>query len=167
MTGCFGAVDNADSEEVVQNEVENQPPVFYGEYFQLTSSCPVIGDSCSGDERIYPSLVGDSMILDYDGQVVSVGVDVDLDLTIDYEFSTTDGYSSYTTIGFVNMSGSDLNPVLLDTWYGAKNDPDSSCYQFVNIIAIDDDGAMTIHPNRWSFGWNTQDQVCNTNLDQE
>ena len=167
MTGCFGAIDNADSEETDQNEVENQPPVFYGEFFRLTSSCPVIGDSCSTDEWIYPSIVGDSMILDYDGQVVSVGLDIDRDLTIDYEFSTNDNYSTYTTIGFVNISGSDLNPVLLDNWDGAKNDPDSNCYQWVNIIAIDDDGAKTIHPNRWTFGWNTQDQVCNNNMDWE
>lgn len=154
LAGCYGGDDNTDSEE-------NQSPVFYGENFRLISACPdLLLNGCPTFDNIYPSIVGNSMVLDYDGEVVSVGLDVDRDLIIDYEFSTIDNFSTYKPIGFHSINPSDFNPIYLREEAG--QDSDAMCTQWVNIIAIDDDGAMTILPNRWNFSHNVGTMQCTT-----
>jgi hypothetical protein len=171
MSGCFdGAVGDAEgtdeSESTVINNYynnttveQNSPPVLVGG-IALTSSCP-INPECGVNEMIWPTLSGFSMVQDYDGHVVSFGIDLDLDLTIDFEMPGN--YSQYEMRMSFEMNESLLNPIQESYYSTSLSMVDvgrSYCYQIVNIIAIDDDDAATISPQVWIFDWDTESETC-------
>ena len=162
MTGCFGAIENSDAEEnesVSDNmNDQNSPPVIYGFSVSLGKTCPDLQSSCSSDDTVYPVIYGNLMALDFDGTVVEFGIDIDLDGDIDFDMGGN--YSEYEYKANYEANVSDFNPSLLGEDYG---DGDSNCYQWVNLMAVDDDGDVTIQPNRWTFNWRTDLQECVTN----
>ena len=162
MTGCFGAVDNADAgEDTVENPTSsenvtqtNSPPVIYGWGVSLGQACPDNQSSCSTSDFVWPVISGDLMALDMDGTVVEFGVDMDLNGEIDYDMGGN--YSEYNSKRIYLPNETQFNPTLL----GNPNGGDSNCYQWVNLIAVDDDGAVAIEPSRWTFNWRTDLQEC-------
>jgi len=140
MTGCFGAVDNADAEEdPVVNIVEppNQLPVIFGEatyYYQY-------------------ELRVKAQAIDYDGNITQCGVDVTLNGMIDYIALCED--HSYSEV--VAITDSYLtNMAQLD---------DHACYQWASLIAVDDDGGKTIMPFRIFTEYDDENGVCTTNYE--
>ena len=107
---------------------------------------------------VYPVIYGNLMALDFDGTVVEFGIDIDLDGDIDFDMGGN--YSEYEYKANYEANVSDFNPSLLGEDYG---DGDATCYQWVNLMAVDDDGDVTIQPNRWTFNWRTDLQECETN----
>ncbi|MDB2348234.1 hypothetical protein N9V58_00380 [Candidatus Poseidoniales archaeon] len=173
MSGCFndavgdaeGTDDTASGTTVINNYYnnttisENSLPVIIGG-FSPTTTCPIVGADCATNEMVWPVLGGSSMVLDYDGYVVSFGVDFDMDYVIDLEMPGN--YSQYETRVNFEMNESFFNPIhdtgvldqtLIDAGW-------SSCHQWVNIIAIDDDNGTTIVPQRWGFDWDRDSQTC-------
>ena len=161
MTGCFGAVDNVDAEEdTVENPTssENIAPVIYGWGINLGQSCPDNQTSCSSSDYVWPVIYGDMMALDMDGTVIEFGVDMDLDGEIDYDVGGNYSEYNYKRIYLPNQT--QFNPTLLGNPNTA--DGDSDCYQWVNLMAVDDDGAVAIEPSAWRFNWRTDLQECET-----
>ena len=149
MSGCLeNGIGEAEAEEVDSSSTENMLPVIYGS-ISLTASCPTPGASCSTNEWIYPVLAGNTMVIDYDGNVTNFGVDVDLDAEIDYEMGGN--YSEYDVRVNFDFNESDIIPILWDPAGQSSNNPDAYCYQWINVIAVDDDGGKTIHPSMWRF----------------
>jgi hypothetical protein len=162
MSGCLeNGIGEAEAEEVDSSSTENMLPVIYGS-ISLTASCPTPGASCSTNEWIYPVLAGNTMVIDYDGNVTNFGVDVDLDAEIDYEMGGN--YSEYDVRVNFDFNESDIIPILWDPAGQSSNDPDAYCYQWINVIAVDDDGGKTIHPSMWRFDWDTESQTCDTSF---
>ena len=158
MTGCFGAVDNADAEEhTVENPTSsenitqtNSPPVIYGWGVGLGQACPDMQYSCSSGDVVWPVIYGDLMALDMDGTVVEFGVDIDLDGEIDYDMGGN--YSEFKQKRNYDVNESDFNPTYTGPDY--YDEFTSICYQWVHLMAVDDDGAIAIEPQAWRFNWN-------------
>jgi len=170
LSGCFddavGDAEGTGDESTIINNYynnttisENSLPVIVGG-FSLTTTCPNVGTDCGYNEMVWPVLGGSSMVVDYDGDVVSFGIDFDMDYVIDLEMPGN--YSQYETRVNFQMNESFLNPIhhtgvldqtLIDAGW-------SSCHQWVNIIAIDDDNGTTIIPLRWNFEWDRESQTC-------
>ena len=77
--------------------------------------------------------------IDIDGEIATLGLDTDLDGTIDIELDS-DNYSDITRYERPSMYDT------RDVWNDISSGADPQCEGRMNIIAIDDDGAVTIFP---------------------
>ena len=165
LSGCMHTIDEAEGESP---EAQNMLPVIYGG-IDLTASCPIAGGSCSSGDWIYPVLSSESKVIDFDGTVMQFGLDLDLDSEIDFlmPFTIGSGYTEYDFRVNLDFKEFHINPVLWDPSGLSADNPDAYCYQWVNIVAVDDDGGKTIQPNVWVFDWDVESQYCNTSYDYD
>ncbi len=149
LSGCFdnavGDAEGTDDEVTVINNYYNNttaeynsPPVIlgdleYGDYWDDTQGI-----------LIEDVIVSTSIAWDYDGTIVAFGVDWDMDGTIDENFS--EAYDQYA-YRYLNTTGDWINPQS----YSEITQGRDGCYQFLNLIAVDDYGASTIIPTVQSF----------------
>jgi hypothetical protein len=139
LTGCLDIADNAESQEaeVIEN---NRHPVIYSEEFTRYNG----GNGISIQ----------AMAVDFDGIIESYGVDVNQDGIIDIPVANFNEYT-FQTVGEDTewMNKSVWNPTghLMDVEY---------CYQWLSLIAIDDDGDMTVEPFIAKFQWDSENEIC-------
>ena len=154
MTGCFGAVDNADAEEDTTIQTTNQPPQFHvagvssGEspdFRDITESGRISTYAPSTGEELasmYHSACGGWVsVTDVDSNITSVGLDFNLDQVIDHQFTTNESWSDLTyheSPGYAQSNGSLAN-------YG-YSDYAQICFARFNLMAFDDEGGMQIIP---------------------
>ena len=151
LSGCFdnavGDAEGTDDEVTVINNYYNNTTAEY-------NSPPVIlGDLEYGDYwddvqgvLIENVIVSTSIAWDYDGTIVAFGVDWDMDGTIDQNF--TEAYDQYA-YRYLNTTGDWINPQSYSETPGPSGR--DGCYQFLNLIAVDNYGASTIIPTVTSF----------------
>ena len=173
LTGCFGdAIGEAEAEEETEGTT-----VVNNYYNQTTYHLPVIhmasvgqtGDfnaqedeprstynQTTGEEetRMYYRYYGFWFsVIDVDGNITAVGIDGDLDLTIDHEF-ILDANSSWSDFSYHESYGfawSNTTSGGVAYWGG---DYDGYCYLRFNLIAIDDAGGLTVIPYTMTIGNN-------------
>lgn len=139
LTGCLDIADTAESQEgeIIEN---NLYPVIYSEEFTRYNG----GDGISIQ----------AMAVDFDGTIESYGVDVDQDGVIDIPITNFNEYTQQTVGEDTEwMNKSVYNPTgnLMDVEY---------CYQWLSLIAIDDDGDMTVEPFIAKFEWDSENEIC-------
>jgi hypothetical protein len=92
--------------------------------------------------------------IDLDGEVVRFGIDIDLDGLIDYDFSSPLINGAGNEITFeVNYSLMTMYSVEWDSSLGNELENRmgyDGCYLMANIIAIDDEGKSSTHPEVWN-----------------
>ena len=139
LTGCLDIADTAEGQdaEVIEN---NRYPVIYSEEFTRYNG----GDG----------ILIQAMALDFDGTIESYGVDVDQDGVIDIPITNFNEYT-IQTVGedteWINKSVWNPSGYLMDVEY---------CYQWLSLIAIDDDGDMTVEPFIAKFQWDSENEIC-------
>ena len=151
MSGCFD--DSVGDAEAAEDGSET---TVINNYYNQTNTPPVIyGDSITWWSGSWQELATYSMVLDIDGVVTNYGLDIDLDGVIDFEMSTDDdgNYSQWVKRVNATFTESDINPIIIS---GGEN----YCYLWVNNIAIDDDGAITIVPERWDWNYDQETEQC-------
>ena len=152
LSGCMdnavgeveGTVDAETNTTVVNNyynnttNSQNSPPVISG--------FVTYGDFWDSDQNtlLENVFVSTSVAWDYDGEIIAFGVDWTMDGIIDANF--TDDYDQYL-YRYLNTTGDWINPQSYDDVQQGRN----GCYQFLNLIAVDEDGASTIIPITTSF----------------
>ena len=129
MTGCFGAIDNANGEE---EETVNTPPVILGHgYFGYNTHYGDIEEN---------RLSFTASAVDFDGIVTQFGLDMNLDGQIDFVFDSENHSTEYLVIDDNNSWWFDL------TLYNEGQDLRNYCSQWSALLAIDDDGAIDTMP---------------------
>ena len=160
LSGCFGMGAN---ETDAQNNSENANilPVIYIESVNYCAngpdwtSCDVDGDTAE-DLNFHdanPTFVGLMGVWDYDGQIMQFGIDWNMDSEIDWDFWSN---GSLVLSGFGPVyANADVFPWLYPEEYPSYLDKSDgtprNSYQFVNVIAVDNDGGTTIIPLRASL----------------
>lgn len=147
LSGCLSG--NTNGQENILPGEENSPPLIYADVTYAT-----YWDQDSG-QLLEHGLVSTSIVWDYDGEVVAFGVDWTMDGIIDQNFP---GNYSELEYRYMENNGDWLNPQSYDDVQEGRN----GCYQFVNVIAIDDDGASTISPQIISFNEGEHAGSCTT-----
>mgnify|MGYP006122414583 CR=1 FL=1 len=130
------------SDNYTNNEDINLAPIIY--------RGPSSG---KGDCEGCMTYIGASAI-DVDGEVVRFGIDVDLDGIIDYNFSSPFTNPQGNEITFeVNYSLMTMYSVEWDSSLGNELENrmgHDGCYLMANIVAVDDEGKSSIHPEVWN-----------------
>ena len=145
LTGCIDATDTVESQESVAEE-SNHPPVIYlqqarfWDYYDYSTSTSV--------EDVI--VVTNGMAIDFDGNVTAFGIDTNQDGVIDYPLDNT---------GTI-VSQAAYNPDNMTEWMNPMPYTSESCFQHLSIIAIDDDGAMTVEPFVAFFDWDDEADTC-------
>ena len=148
LTGCIDVSDNAEADENDDVVAQNNPPVIYGmarfaDYYDY--------DTSTLHEDV---ITVQAMAKDFDGVVVDLGVDVDLDGVIDFNANDIENY----TLEMVSNGSDWMNPV---PWNPSGFTMDVEyCYQWLSLIALDDDGAMDIEPFKAVFEWDDETETC-------
>ena len=150
LTGCFdaavGDAEGTDDAETNDSSI-NQPPVLHVTSIGINDSPNKIStyNSSTGEEetRMYYTTVQFWLTAtDVDGTISVVGLDLDLDNEIDHEFTNNGSwdadFSFHESPGIAQSNGSLAN-------YG-QYDYGDRCFARLNLVAIDDDGAMTLIP---------------------
>ena len=148
LTGCIDVSDNAEADESDELIEQNNPPVIYGRVY--------FGDYYDySTGTLYEDVINvQAMAKDFDGTVVSLGVDVNVDGIIDYFATEIDNYS----LEMVSANGSWMSP---EFWAPSGRNADADyCYQWLSLIAIDDDGAMDIQPYKATFRIDGETNEC-------
>ncbi|MBT5639029.1 MAG: hypothetical protein HOJ39_01450 [Euryarchaeota archaeon] len=136
------------------NELENNSHEHSDNYTtnEDINAAPIIyrGPSSGNGDMTY---IGASAI-DLDGEVVRFGIDIDLDGLIDYDFSSPLINGAGNEITFeVNYSLMTMYSVEWDSSLGNELENRmgyDGCYLMANIIAIDDEGKSSTHPEVWN-----------------
>ena len=146
MTGCFGAIDNANGEE---EESVNMPPVILSHggagYFTYSD----------GSGETY-RLSFTATAIDFDGTVAEFGLDMNLDGQIDFPFDSDNESRQSHVIGDNNNWWFDL------TLHNEGDDMRNYCTQWGVLLAIDDDGSIDTMPFqiRTKLEWNDDVASC-------
>jgi len=151
MSGC---IDGSDAEEESGDQTvssTNHHPVIYGyvdfgEYQHQNST------------SLFDVLVSQNYAhaIDFDGTITQFGIDTNQDGVIDLEINqSNDGPESK----IVNGSDSEVwkNPT---EYYFSTTSDVQFCYQWLSIIAVDDDGGKTVEPFIISFEYDDQNNEC-------
>jgi len=151
LSGCLDTVEPAGADAAHSDaEIEiNNPPVIYGElrfwdYYDYDTS------------TLYEDvLVVQGMTKDFDGVIVQFGVDTDLDGNIDFNLSNPDTYH----LQMIDTNGTGwMNPVM---WNPTGHTMDAEyCYQWIQLISVDDDGAKQINPVNAIFELDGETDQC-------
>ena len=156
LTGCIDISENVDAQEETptQENISNHHPVifgsaYFGDYWHNSNS------STSTDVLIGRTLHA----LDFDGNVTDFGIDVDKDGIIDLPIQNWEETGAELTM----VANSDVydwkNPIEFDSW---GNGDVEYCHQWLSIIAIDDDGDMTVEPFMVDFQYDDENDSCTT-----
>lgn len=165
MSGCFdGAVGDAEAEEETVVETENQLPVFHIAGVGSSDETRSTYNTTTGDEetRMYYSIYKFWFsVYDADGSITQVGLDIDLDSEIDYEFTTNGSWSDFSYHESFGMAWSNTtmaNPIGSSQW---GHEP-IYCFHRFSLIALDNDGGTTVVPYTPYVGNN---QGCDVSMD--
>ncbi|MDB2570575.1 hypothetical protein N9X79_00255 [Euryarchaeota archaeon] len=133
MSGCMdNAVGDAEGTDEDNTTINN--------YYNQTNQLPVIYNHMfRGTYEFYLNV----MAQDYDGNITDFGADLNLNGLIDVHISSSP-YDRVTMDYTENWS----NPILYNPNNAPENDGvyDLNCQQWLQLIAIDDDGGMSYHP---------------------
>jgi hypothetical protein len=154
LTGCIDVSDNADAQEETptQQSMNNHHPVIFGNAY--------FGDYWHGSNSSTSTdvLVGLTLhALDFDGNVTDFGIDVDKDGVIDLPVQNWQEAGPER----VMIANSDTynwkNPIEFDSWGSGDVE---YCHQWLSIIAIDDDGDITVEPFMVIFAYDDEAETC-------
>ena len=154
LTGCLDLIDpaNADDDSDADSHTHsvNNPPVIYG---SLRFSDYYDYDTSTLHEDV---LVFEGMVQDIDGIVVQFGVDTDLDGVIDYYMPRASGFDEWNQplLLMITDNTSWWNPIP-----SAQGDVEY-CEQWIQLIAVDVEGAMQINPSRAIFEFDDETDLC-------
>ena len=174
LSGCLssGTADADESEPTVinnyYNETTNELPVIYflgfdsGTSLDNHYSSNSTFNSSTGIEeyRMYYLTLGLVFtVIDIDGNITDVGIDLDLDQELDHVLVNNDSWSNYSTHftpGIALSNGSSVS--LAGDWY-------ERCYVTFNLIALDDDGGKSLIPLTRGVdgGFDQSDRGCKEN----
>ena len=157
MSGCFDdAVGDAEGTDDVQDE-PNINPVFHiasvGSYDEQRSTY----NTSTGEEETrmkYRNYVFWFSVIDIDSNILSVGLDTDLDLIIDQEFTTNNSWSDFSRHVSYGLAWSNTTMANSGSQYYVSYEEPFFCYQRFNLIALDDDGGITVVPYTMQIGNN-------------
>ena len=161
LSGCLDTVEPADADSVVDADSHthpvnnNNPPVIYGtikftDYYDYSTS------------TLHPDvIVFEGMIKDMEGDYVRAGLDIDLDGVMDdvqlEGWGAGEG-APYLLMLLDDSNNSWMNPVV---WNPSGHTGDIEyCIQWIQFIAVDDEGAMTIQPTRAIFEYDDENDLC-------
>lgn len=128
----------------------NHPPVIFGSV--------VFGDYYHGpNNRSFDVLSSmDAFAIDFDGNITEFGIDVNLDGIIDFPIDQSVGGPSYRLV-----NGTEENtwkmPVEVDAW--GTGDVEY-CQQPLAIIAVDDEGEISVKPFFIRFDYDSENGAC-------
>ncbi|MEL0332056.1 MAG: hypothetical protein VW982_07560 [Candidatus Poseidoniales archaeon] len=152
LSGC---IDGADTDEESENQTissTNHHPVIYG--FVEFSDYQHYPNSTSPVDALVS--VNYAHAIDFDGNITQFGVDTNQDGEIDLEINQSrDGPGTK----LVNGSESDSWKNPTEYFFSGTSDV-FACYQWLSIIAVDDDGDITVKPFIISFDYDTQNNEC-------
>ena len=162
LSGCFDGtvgeaegIDDTDSNTTVINNYYNQttnvPPVFHiasigfenpDDYGRISTYDPSTGEELTRMYHVTPQFW--FSVTDSDSNITDVGIDLDLDLVLDYHFMNNDSWghlSFYTGPDIAQSNGSLAN-------YGSGEwaHYETYCYVRFNLMALDDEGGVQIIP---------------------
>ena len=143
LTGCLDVTDTAESQAPLNEESQseqNHHPVIYlnqarfSDYYDYSTSTLV--------EDVI--VVSAGMAIDFDGNITAFGIDTDQDGVIDFSLDHTGNTLIQAAYNPDNMTDW-MNPIPYE-----QGDIEY-CYQWLSLIAIDDDGAMSVEPFMATF----------------
>ena len=157
LTGCIDMADNAESQDATTEESQNETnhlPVIFGDAYFGNHYCS--SDSSTKENMI---ITRAAYAVDFDGNITEFGLDVNQDGSIDYTMDMSCENADYQPMMGTN-STEWMNPIPMNTWGSMDRDVEY-CYQDLALVAIDDDGGMTVNPFRVIFDYdNNDDMVC-------
>lgn len=143
LTGCLDIADTAESQEQLNEESQselNHHPVIYlnqarfWDYYDYSTNTLV--------ENVI--VVSAGMAIDFDGNITDFGIDTNQDGVIDFPLDHSGNTLIQAAYNPDNMTDW-MNPIPYE--YGDIE----YCYQWLSLIAIDDDGAMSVEPFMVTF----------------
>lgn len=155
LTGCLDITDNAESQDpTTEQAVANNPPVIYYNYAGFSDYYDY--DTSTLVENVIVITAG--MAVDFDGDVVWFGIDTNQDGVIDFPLNSTGGETIAQTAYNPDNMTDWMNPMPYD--WGASAYDVEYCYQWLSLIAYDDDGAMSVEPFMAAFEWDDENLIC-------
>jgi hypothetical protein len=158
LSGCLDTVEPADADSVVDADSHthpvnnNNPPVIYAtikftDYYDY--------DTSTLHEDV---IVFEGMVKDMEGDMITLGLDTDLDGVIDYGWLEGWDASIWNTPTLM-MLLDDSNNNWMNPIPSAQGDLEY-CIQWIQLIAVDDEGAMQINPYRAIFEYDDETDSC-------
>ena len=162
MSGCFdGAVgdaegtDDTDSNTTVINNYYNQttniPPIFHiasigfenpDDYGRISTYDPSTGEELTRMYHVTPQFW--FSVTDSDSNITDVGIDLDLDLVLDYHFINNGSWGDLSFYAGPDIAQS--NGSLANYGSGEWAHYEAYCYVRFNLMALDDEGGIQIIP---------------------
>jgi hypothetical protein len=167
MTGCFDdavgdaeGTDDTDSGTTVVNNYYNQStnldPVFHvagvgsdGDEIRSTYNSTTGAEETRMNYRTYQYWFS---VTDIDSNISSVGLDTDLDMIIDYEFTNNGSWSDFSYHESYGFAWS--NTTMAGSAHGQWGEEPIYCFQRFNLMALDDNGGLTVIPYTMAIGNN-------------
>jgi hypothetical protein len=152
LTGCLDLIAPADADADADDHSHsvNNPPVIYGE---LTFTDYYDYDTSTLHEDV---LVFRGTVFDIGGGHTYFGVDWNFDGVIDSRIYVAT--SLYDSLYVLTDNTSWMQPTV---WNPSGHLADAEyCYQWVQLIAVDDEGAMQINPYRAIFKIDGETDQC-------
>ena len=154
LTGCIDVTDNANAQEertASQTSNNHHPVIFggadFGDYYHASTG------STSSDVLYGRTLYA----VDFDGNITHFGIDVDQDAVIDLPVQNWVEQGPELVMVANSENASWRNPIEYDSW--GTGDV-SYCHQWLSIIAVDDDGDMTVEPFMVVFDYDEEAEAC-------
>jgi len=178
FSGCFGTgmsdgEDDADASGTTTvnnyyNVTTNELPVFHitgGGGYDVTEQRSTYNMTTGAEETrmYYASYQFWFSVTDIDGNITSVGLDLDLDHLIDHVFynnASWDEFSYHKTPGIAFSNGTMAN-----RGNGEWAETPNECFTRFNLIAIDDDGGKTLLPYTLSLDYGSSDRPAACGMD--
>ena len=158
LTGCIDLSDNAEGEDNGSSEMQqNHYPVIFGtadfrDYWHSSNS--------TTSENVLVTKT--AYAIDFDGMIAEFGIDVNEDGLIDFPITNSTTGASWQMVENTD-NNSWMNPLEYDTWGPGQNQVRGDvnyCYQWLSMIAIDNDGAMTVKPFMVAYDWDNEAETC-------
>ena len=158
LAGCLEDTDPNEEDDLILVEpsqiMDNHPPVIYYNYAGFSDYYDY--DTSTLVENVIVITAG--MAEDFDGDVIEFGIDTNQDGIIDFYLDKTGGQTiAQTAYNPENMTDW-MNPMPYD--WGASPQDVEYCYQWLSLIAIDDDFAMSVEPFMATFEYDDETMLC-------
>ena len=155
LSGCLDITDNAESQEPTTEQVGvNHPPVIYYNYAGFSDYYDY--DTKTLVENVIVITAG--MAVDFDGSVIGFGIDTNQDGFIDIPLNSAGG-ETIAQVAYNPDNMTDwMNPMPYD-WGSLPQDVEY-CYQWLSLIAVDNDDEMTVEPFMAVFDYDDETMLC-------
>lgn len=158
LSGCLTDDRNREEDDLILVEpsqiMDNNPPVIYYNYAGFSDYYDY--DTSTLVENVIVITAG--MAEDFDGDVIEFGIDTNQDGIIDFYLDKTGGQTIAQTAYNPDNMTDWMNPMPYD--WGALPQDVEYCYQWLSLIAIDDDYEMSVEPFMALFDYDDETMLC-------